>query len=202
MEERHLINEDKIDLNDVGYVINEQLYLEISDESKEKIRACRAYLDNKVKNTKEPLYGINTGFGSLYKSNIDKDNLEKLQVNLVMSHACGTGPEIPDEIVRLMLFTKIQSLSYGYSGVQIETVQRLVDLFNEKAYPVVYEMGSLGASGDLVPLAHLVLPLLGLGLVNQKDKTISGEEYLASKKVDPIHLKAKKDLPCSMVLSS
>ena len=194
MEKQHLISEKTLTLKDIGHVIQDAMYLEISAEAKENILKCRSYLDEKIKNTDHPIYGINTGFGSLYKSNIAKDDLEKLQENLVKSHACGTGPEIPNEIVRLMLFSKIQSLSYGYSGVQIETVQRLVDLFNDKAYPVVYEMGSLGASGDLVPLAHLVLPLLGLGLVNQKGNTLTGEEYLALKKINPLHLKAKEGL--------
>lgn len=194
MEKQHLISNKTVTLKDLSRVIQNTMYLGLADEAREKIINCRNYLDAKIKDATEPLYGINTGFGSLYKTNIAKEDLEKLQENLVMSHACGTGPEIPEGIVRLMLFTKIQSLSYGHSGVQVETVERLIDLFNEKAYPVVYEMGSLGASGDLVPLAHLVLPLLGLGLVNQKGKIISGEEYLKLRNLEPHHLKAKEGL--------
>jgi histidine ammonia-lyase len=113
-----------------------------------------------MNSSEAPVYGINTGFGSLHDVRIAPDQLEALQENLVVSHACGTGPEVPQEIVRLMLFLKIQSLSYGHSGVQTETVERLIMLFNEKALPVIYEFGSLGASGDLAPLAHLCLPLL------------------------------------------
>lgn len=112
---------------------------------------------------KEPIYGINTGFGSLYNIKISNENLTKLQENLVKSHACGTGEEVPKDIVKMMLLLKIQSLSYGYSGVQLETVERLIDFYNNDIFPVVYELGSLGASGDLAPLAHLSLPLIGEG---------------------------------------
>ncbi len=115
-----------------------------------------------------PIYGISTGFGSLCDTNISKEDLGQLQENLVMSHACGTGDLVPKEIIRLMLLLKAQSLSYGHSGVQLITVQRLIDFYNEDILPVVYQMGSLGASGDLAPLAHLALPLLGMGEVYYK----------------------------------
>src|SRR5258708_39856938 len=135
--------------------MREETQLCVYKDSKEKIARCRAYLDKKINGSTEAIYGINTGFGSLYNKNIPKDQLEKLQENLVLSHACGMGAEVPHELVKLMLFLKIQSLAYGYSGVQVETVQRLVDLFNNNMLPTIYEMGSLGASGDLAPLAHL-----------------------------------------------
>ena len=155
---------------------------------------CRAYLDGKIQEAREPIYGINTGFGSLYNRNISPDQLEKLQENLVQSHACGAGPEVPEEIVRLMLFLKVRSLAFGYSGVQLSTVERLVDMFNGGVSPVVFETGSLGASGDLAPLAHLSLPLIGLGEV-----TVSGVRY-PSAEVNTkhhwpsIHFRAKEGL--------
>jgi len=128
--------------------------LVLSEEARQKIVRCRDYLDRKIADEAHPLYGVNTGFGSLYTKNIPKEELEKLQDNLVKSHACGTGPEVPEDIVSLMLFLKVQSLSYGYSGVQLQTVERLMEMFNQHVLPRIYEMGSMGASGDLVPLAH------------------------------------------------
>ena len=151
------------------------LKLELSDKAKQRIVDCRLYLDKKMASQKEPIYGINTGFGSLCNEIISDTELEQLQTNLVMSHACGMGAEVPMEIVRLMLLLKIQSLSYGKSAVQLTTVERLVDFYNLNIYPIVYEQGSLGASGDLSPLAHLCLPLLGLGHVNYQ-----GNKYEAS----------------------
>ena len=171
-----------------------QLKIELLEDAKKKIVRCREYLDQKLDKSSAPVYGINTGFGSLYATNIPKDQLEKLQENLVMSHACGTGAEVPREIVRLMLFLKIQSLAYGYSGVQLETAERLVAMFNQGVLPKIYEMGSLGASGDLAPLAHLSLPLIGEGEVNYLGKTYSSKEVLKLLGWNRIHFKAKEGL--------
>jgi histidine ammonia-lyase len=190
----HSISEKILTLRDLSAILADDVQLELSASAKEKIQRCRTYLDNKTKNTTQPIYGINTGFGSLYNKNISYDELEKLQENLVKSHACGTGPEIPAELVKLMLFLKVQSLSYGYSGVQVQTVQRLADYFNNNIFPVVYEMGSLGASGDLAPLAHLSLPLIGLGEVNVAGKNISGSELNKKFNWDSIHLQSKEGL--------
>jgi histidine ammonia-lyase len=137
---------------------------------------------------------ITTGFGSLHKKTISKDQLNKLQENLVMSHACGTGPVVREEIVRLMLILKIHALSLGKSGVQVSTVQRLIDFFNEGVTPVVFEQGSLGASGDLAPLAHLVLPLLGMGEVFFKGKVFASSEILEKFGWSAIELKSKEGL--------
>ena len=133
-----------------------------------RIVRCREYLDRKMENPERPVYGITTGFGSLCDISVGYDELAQLQKNLVMSHACGTGERVPSEIVKLILLLKIQSLSYGHSGVQLATVERLIDFFNNDVLPVVYQQGSLGASGDLAPLAHMSLPLLGLGEVEYK----------------------------------
>ena len=146
--EVHSISDKTITLEVLNRILSNNIKIELSKEAKGKIQKCRQYLDDKLKNANEPIYGINTGFGSLYNKNISYDQLEKLQDNLVKSHACGTGPEVPSEIVRLMLFLKVQSLAYGYSGVQVQTVERLADYFNNNILPVIYEMGSLGASGD------------------------------------------------------
>jgi histidine ammonia-lyase len=191
---KHTISDQTLTLEKVSDILYNNTTIELSEGAKKKIQKCREYLDTKLKNTTHPIYGINTGFGSLYDKNISYDQLEKLQDNLVKSHACGTGPEVPEEVVRLMLFLKVQSLSYGYSGVQVETVQRLADYFNNNIFPVVYEMGSLGASGDLAPLAHISLPLIGFGEVSVNGKTISGSELNKQFKWDSIHLKAKEGL--------
>jgi histidine ammonia-lyase len=194
LDRLHTISSENLSFLDLQKIQNENSQLALSSESVKKIKGCREYLDKKIEATTEPIYGINTGFGSLYNKNIPKDQLEKLQENLVMSHACGMGAEVPQEIVRLILFLKIQSLSYGYSGVQIETVERLVSLFNKNVLPKIYEMGSLGASGDLAPLAHLSLPLIGLGEVHFQNKKITGEEVLKLMGWEKLHLKSKEGL--------
>lgn len=168
----HFISDKKITLADLDLINKGKISIHLSEDAQQKITRCREYLDTKIKQSNQPIYGINTGFGSLYNKHIPADQLEKLQENLVKSHACGTGREVDHEIVKWMLFLKVQSLSYGYSGVQLSTVQRLADMYNENVLPVIFEMGSLGASGDLAPLAHLSLPLLGLGEVFYQDKKI------------------------------
>lgn len=194
MAEKHQISEKELDLKKLFQLIRQETQLELSPEATEKVNSCRIYLDNKIKNSSEPLYGINTGFGALYKNNISKDDLETLQTNLVMSHASGAGQEIPEFIVRIMLLLKIQSLSYGHSGIQLKTIERLINFYNNGIRPVVYEFGSLGASGDLAPLAHLSLPLLGLGEVTYQGKRYSGEEINKLMDWEPINLKAKEGL--------
>lgn len=174
--------------------MQDNIQIELSPESVVKIERCRQYLDDKVAQSTTPVYGINTGFGSLYSKHIAYEELSKLQRNLVMSHACGTGQEVPAEIVRLMLFLKIQSLAFGYSGVQLQTVNHLIKFFNQQALPVVYEMGSLGASGDLAPLAHLSLPLMGLGEADYNNKRYNGKELLAALGLAPVEFKAKEGL--------
>ena len=192
MSKVHPISAKTLSLDDIAEVLKGQIKL--SGEAISKITACRDYLDKKVSGSTAPVYGINTGFGSLYSKNIASGELGKLQQNLVMSHACGTGPEVPGEIVRLMLLLKVQSLAYGYSGVQLETVERLTALYNHHALPVVYEMGSLGASGDLAPLAHLSLPLIGLGEADYKGKRHTGSELLRALGLAPVAFKAKEGL--------
>ena len=188
------IGEKVLSFSLLSEIITNQIPLKLSEKASQNIRDCRAYLDNKMAVNSAPIYGINTGFGSLCNVKIDADNLQKLQENLVMSHACGTGEEVEKEIVKLMLLLKVQSLSYGHSGVQIETVQRLIDFYNNDIIPVVYSQGSLGASGDLSPLAHLSLPLIGEGEVYFQGKRISGAELLTQFNWNKIQLKSKEGL--------
>ena len=150
-------------IEEFAKIIQTKTSILLSSEVSQKIVAGRKFLDDKLKRTEEPIYGINTGFGALCDVKIENEFLVQLQENLVRSHACGMGETVPEEVVKWMLLLKIQSLSYGLSGVQLSTVQRLVDYFNGDFLPVIYQQGSLGASGDLAPLAHLSLPLIGEG---------------------------------------
>ena len=169
--------------------------LELSDDARTRIQRCRDYLDSKTEEKDAaPIYGVTTGFGSLCNISVDKKRLGELQKNLVMSHACGTGERVPSEIVRLILLLKIQSLSYGHSGVQVATVERLIDFFNNGVLPVIYQQGSLGASGDLAPLAHMSLPLLGLGEVEFEGKDVPASEVLKKFGWEPIELQSKEGL--------
>ncbi len=183
-----------LDFETIERILRERIPLKLSEEAKQRIREGRRYLDLKLKEHKEPIYGINTGFGSLYNKSINEKDLGALQVNLMKSHACGTGEEVHPEIVRLMLLLKIQGLSYGNSGVQLQTVERLIDLFNKDVLPVVYQQGSLGASGDLAPLAHLCLPLIGEGEVDYQGKRLPSAKVLQSLKWKPIVLQSKEGL--------
>ncbi|MFZ6013429.1 MAG: histidine ammonia-lyase, partial [Bacteroidota bacterium] len=193
-ESVHFISAKKLTLSDLHQVNQGNLKIGLSDDARNKVVRCREYLDKKIATSRAPIYGINTGFGSLYNRNISHDQLEKLQENLVKSHACGTGPEVPLEIVRLMIFLKVQSLAYGNSGVQLLTVERLVDMFNESVYPKIFEMGSLGASGDLAPLAHLCLPMLGLGEVYHDGQWQNAAELNKKLNWPSIHFQAKEGL--------
>ncbi|MBL7901921.1 MAG: histidine ammonia-lyase [Bacteroidia bacterium] len=166
----------------------------LSEASKTAIQKCREYLDKKIKNSPEPVYGINTGFGSLCNVIIPDVDIEQLQENLVKSHACGAGEEVPQDVVRLMLFLKIQSLAYGKSGVQVQTVEMLCEFINQKMLPVVYQQGSLGASGDLAPLAHLCLPLLGLGKLNYKGSKLDTSVVFQQRGITSIRLRSKEGL--------
>lgn len=194
MDNTHYISGELLSLENLEEIINHNKTLALSEEAKVNIQKCRDYLDKKMESHEEPIYGINTGFGSLYNIKISNENLTKLQENLVKSHACGTGQEVPVDIVKMMLLLKIQSLSYGYSGVQLETVERLIDFYNNDIFPIVYELGSLGASGDLAPLAHLSLPLIGEGEVYFNDKKHYAIDVLNHFGWQPIQLKSKEGL--------
>jgi len=163
--ETHYISPVKLSYPVIEDILENRKLLALSEESIELIQKSKAYLDRKISETEGPLYGINTGFGALCNIEVSKDDLSKLQENLVISHACNLGPEIPSDVVKLMLLLKAHALSRGNSAVQLVTVQRILDLFNNDILPIVCEQGSLGASGDLAPLAKLFLPLIGMGEV-------------------------------------
>lgn len=194
MDHYHYISSDVLSLDIINQILLENKWLALSEEAKVNIQKCRDYLDKKMQSQTDPIYGINTGFGSLCNVKISNENLSQLQENLVKSHACGTGEEVPNSIVKLMLLLKIQSLSYGNSGVQLETVERLIDFYNQDILPVIYTQGSLGASGDLAPLAHLSLPLLGEGEVYFEGKKVHSKEILAHFNWKPIVLQSKEGL--------
>lgn len=194
MENIHYISSELLSVEKINTIISQNQKLALSEEASVLIVKCRSYLDKKMETNERPIYGINTGFGSLYNVKISNENLTKLQENLVMSHACGTGAEVPHEIVKIMMLLKIQSLSYGNSGVQLETVERLIDFYNNDVLPVVYELGSLGASGDLAPLAHLSLPLIGEGEVYVDGFRQPSSKMLEKFGWNPIQLKSKEGL--------
>ena len=191
---KHIISAEHLSIERVGEIIEKGYKLELGDDARQRIQRCRAYLDKKIAENKAPIYGVTTGFGSLCNVSVSAEELEQLQVNLMMSHACGVGDRVPNEIVKIMLLLKIQSLSYGFSGCKLDTVERLIDFFNNDIYPIVYMQGSLGASGDLVPLAHLSLPLVGLGEVEFEGEVMTGAAILEKKGWKPIHLASKEGL--------
>jgi len=194
MDTVHYISGEYLTLETIKIVLTQKYTLALSEEAEQRIVRCYEYLQQKISGADSSIYGINTGFGALCNKKIPQKDLEQLQRNLMMSHACGTGAEAPQEVVKLMLLLKIQSLAYGHSGVQLKTVKRLIDFYNRDIYPVVYQQGSLGASGDLAPLAHLCLPLLGLGEVYFQGYKLASEHVLEMFSWEPITLKAKEGL--------
>ena len=199
MSDTYKIGEKLISLSDISKIITEDIKIELSDMSTENVISCREYLDKKMENSSDPIYGINTGFGSLCNHKISEDDLEQLQKNLVISHACGTGDTVPNDVVKIMILLKIQSLSYGHSAVQLITINRLIEMFNRNILPVIYQQGSLGASGDLAPLAHMSLVLLGMGevnVLNDKGEYVnkSTSDIMKEMSWEPIKLKSKEGL--------
>ena len=192
--EYHHLTPERLTIAGLKEILDSRRPVALNEELRRRIVRCREYLDSKIRNSEQPVYGITTGFGSLCDISVGGDELSQLQRNLVMSHSCGTGEQVPSEIVRLMLLLKIRSLSYGYSGVRLETVERLIDFYNNGILPVVYQQGSLGASGDLAPLAHLSLPLLGLGEVEYAGRRRPSAEVLEEFGWKPLELQSKEGL--------
>ena len=192
--ELHYISPERLTIARLQEILDRRMPIALSEESRQRIVRCREYLDRRIEYSGQPIYGITTGFGSLCDISVGGNELAQLPRNLVMSHACGTGERVPSEIVRLILLLKIQSLAYGHSGVQLQTVERLVEFYNRGILPVVYQQGSLGASGDLAPLAHLSLPLLGLGEVEYEGRQCPAYEVLEALGWQPIELRSKEGL--------
>ncbi|WP_423126756.1 histidine ammonia-lyase [Gaoshiqia sp. Z1-71] len=192
--EIHRISPSPLSWEIIENILERGKKLVLSDESIRLIQKSKTFLDQKLAQSEDPIYGINTGFGALCDRKISKSDLSKLQENLLVSHACNVGNEVPADVVRLMLLLKAHALAKGNSAVQLITVQRIIDLFNEDMLPRVFEQGSLGASGDLAPLAMLFLPLLGLGTVNYQGGKISSAEALKKMGWEPVKLEAKEGL--------
>jgi len=190
----YLVGSGDLTFEIIERIINENLKLELAPQAIERIQKCRDYLDSKIASSKEPIYGITTGFGSLCCKNISKDELGMLQENLIKSHACSVGEEIRPVIIKLMMLLKAHALSLGHSGVQVITVQRILDFFNNDVMPIVYDRGSLGASGDLAPLANLFLPLIGVGDVYYKGKKCEAISVLDEFGWEPVKLMSKEGL--------
>ncbi len=190
----HHISPRHLSIDALSQILADGRTLALSGEASGAIRHCREYLDHKLSGPHTLYYGINTGFGSLCNIRISDDDIEQLQHNLVVSHAAGMGNEVPVEVIRIMMLLKIQSLSYGFSAVREKVVQRLIDLYNAGVYPVVFELGSLGASGDLAPLAHLSLPLVGLGDVWFEGRRQRSDVVLQLLEMPPLTFKAKEAL--------
>ncbi len=188
------LSHENITIAQLAEILADDDKLLLSDKVKKKVNKCFTFLHEKMASHEDPIYGINTGFGSLCNTEISNADLEKLQENLVKSHACGMGEEVPQEVVRYILYLKIRGLSYGYSGVSVELIERLILLYNEDCLPVIFQQGSLGASGDLAPLAHLSLPLLGLGDVYHKGVKKTAVEALKELNLEPFKLQAKEGL--------
>lgn len=188
------IGSGHLSLSVIKNIIDGQLQLKLSELAIARINQCRQYLDEKLSSHDGPIYGINTGFGYLQHVKIESENLTQLQHNLLLSHACGTGQEVPKPIVKLMLLLKIQSLSYGHSAIALATVQRLVDFYNHDILPIIYTQGSLGASGDLAPLAHLALPLIGEGEVWYQEEKIKTEVLYRQLGWEALRLQSKEGL--------
>lgn len=188
------ISQNDLTIADIESILKENLKLKLDQQTEKKVSSNRLYLDQKLENSDVLHYGINTGFGSLCNKVISSGELRKLQVNLVRSHACGLGKKVDNEMVKIMMLLKIQSLSRGYSGITLTTLKRLIYFFNHDIFPIVYEQGSLGASGDLAPLAHMSLALIGEGFVSYNNKLISAEQIHIDLKIDPILLETKEGL--------
>jgi histidine ammonia-lyase len=189
-----VVDNNDVSIHQIKQLLQKPQHIVLSEQSIHQINNCFQFLQQKTSNTNQLFYGINTGFGFLQNVAINQHQTQELQYNLLMSHACGVGSKVPAEIVKLMLLFKIKSLSYGFSGVQLATVQRLVDMYNHNILPVVYTQGSLGASGDLSPLSHLCLPIIGMGQVEFDGALINTEQLYKKLQWNAIALQNKEGL--------
>ncbi len=174
-------------------LLNPNITVEISAETVERVTKCRSMLEDEI-DKKKPIYGVSTGFGQLASQWIDPDKLDQLQVNLIRSHAAGMGEAIPKDITRTAMILLANSLAKGHSGIRMQTLELLKEFINFDAVPVTYRYGSLGASGDLAPLAHIALALIGEGKVEYHNHTISAQEFFQRTGLTPLTLKAKEGL--------
>lgn len=190
----HPIGTIGLELAELDHILSTRSPITLGKDAVAAIKRSHAYLRERLKQGDAPIYGVNTGFGSLANTRVPMAKLAELQKNLVMSHACGSGVPVPERIVRAMLVLKVQNMAFGHSAVAPATVQRMIDLYNNDVLPVVYERGSLGASGDLAPLAHLALPLIGLGEVTVGGKRMKSAQALKKFGWQPLELGPKEGL--------
>ncbi|NLW40767.1 MAG: histidine ammonia-lyase [Tissierellia bacterium] len=188
-----IITGNSLTLEDLVAVCREFKEVELSEEAKKNIIKSRQTVDEFVEN-EEVVYGITTGFGKFSDVTISKEETKLLQENLIVSHAVGAGEPFNTEIVRGIMLLRINSLAKGYSGVRIETIQTLIDMLNKRVHPIIPEKGSLGSSGDLAPLSHMVLPMLGLGMAEYEGKIMPGKEAMDKAGIDIIELTSKEGL--------
>jgi histidine ammonia-lyase len=189
-----LLTGDDLEVDHVWAVALEGAAVELSDAAREKMRAARALVARAAHGEREHTYGINTGFGRFVSAAIPEELTEELQVRLLRSHACGVGEPYPDEIVRAAMLLRANALAKGYSGARVETLELLLGCLNRGVVPHVPSRGSVGASGDLAPLAHLALPLIGEGAARVDGQRLPGAEALASVGLEPVRLGAKEGL--------
>lgn len=180
-------------LNDVKLLLDESTQLSLHPDCFDAIEASEKVI-SKIISNKETVYGINTGFGLLASTKIENEDLENLQRSIILSHAAGTGELFSDRVVRLILALKINSLARGFSGVKRKTINALISLFNAQVYPCIPCQGSVGASGDLAPLAHMSIVLLGIGHARYKGNIITATEALESAGLEPLQLGPKEGL--------
>src|SRR5439155_16865438 len=179
---------------DVWTVAVERAPAELSEVSRKRMRAARELVERTAHGAREHTYGVNTGFGRFVSRSIPDELTEELQVRLLRSHSCGVGDPYPDEVVRAAMVLRANTLAKGYSGARVETVELLLECLNHGVLPYVPSRGSVGASGDLAPLAHLALPLVGEGWAIVDGERVPGAEALAVAGLEPVRLEAKEGL--------
>jgi histidine ammonia-lyase len=190
-----LLNGDDLTIEDVWAIAVDSVPAELSPDGREKMEAARSLVEQAARGEGgEHTYGINTGFGRFVSKSIPPELTEELQLRLLRSHACGVGEPYPDEVVRAAMLLRANTLAKGYSGARVETVQLILECLNRGVLPVVPSRGSVGASGDLAPLAHLALPLVGEGLAKVDGETLSGADALTRAGLEPVRLQAKEGL--------
>lgn len=188
-----IIDGEHLTIEDVVKVAREGYMVELSDEAKKRVIKAREVVDRYVEEGKV-VYGITTGFGKFSDVVISKEEAKKLQRNLIVSHACGVGDEFPEEVVRAIMLLRANALSKGCSGVRLETLETLIEMLNKGVYPVIYEKGSLGASGDLAPLSHMVLVMIGEGEAYYNGERLRGSDALLKAGIKEVELVEKEGL--------
>ncbi len=191
--EEIIINGKELTLQKLINISRFNRKVKIDDAAKDKVKKSRAIVE-KIENEKKVVYGITTGFGKFANVTISTEDCKKLQRNLILSHACGAGRPLPTDVVRAIMVLRANALSIGYSGIRLSTLETLIKMVNENINPIIFEKGSLGASGDLAPLSHMVLPMIGEGEAEYKGEIMSGREAMIKADVNIVELTSKEGL--------